>query len=236
MSLFYIIIFVIFIVIVSLIIYFLTYRQNDGDIQVKLHNKWVKKYKKKTRPAIRSSSSSSRLIRRFRKKGKSPSSQSCNSCFKMVNSEEDIDEECQMVAEKDYLLLEVIKNKKNIRAYTNTQLDCNSYRTELDFTYCSPKKHKALYLLKDVRGILSRVTNGIVLINRNGKHEEMYNYISSYNKEEKIMYITVLDYDEIVELCGCVKIKIIMCEGKNINTKDKDTYKHPGDERCGMCR
>ena len=91
-------------------------------------------------------------------------------------------------------------------------------------------------MLKDVKGILSRVTSGITLINRNGKHEEMYNYISSYNKEEKIMYLTMLNGDEIVELCGCVKIKIIMCEGKNINTEGKNSYDHPEDRRYGMCR
>lgn len=207
---------------------------------IKLHNGWVKKYRRKIKPSVKTSSSSSRIITRLRKKIKSPSpikSRFCNDCFKTpdeVSSGEE--EDCDLVAEKDYLQLEVIKNKKNIRAYTKTQLACNSYRTEVNFTYCSNKKHKALFLLKDIKGILSRVTNGIALINRNGKHEEMYNYISSYNKEEKIMYITMLNGDEIVELCGCVKIKLIMCEGKNKTTEDKDGYNHPEDGKYGMCR
>lgn len=240
MLLFYIMMFIIFIIITSLIIYFFSNTAGENNIQIKLHNNWVKKYKKKSRPIIKSSSTSSRLIRHFHKKNKSLSSKccspikkSCEDCFRNTGLLED---ECNLVAEKDYLVLEVVENKKNIKAYSNTELSCNSYRTTLDFTYCSTKKHKALYLLKDVKGILSRVTNGIALINRNGKYQEMYNYISSYNKEEKIMYITMLDYDEIVGLCGCVKIKLIMCEGKNINIDDKSSYEHPQDKRYGMCR
>lgn len=222
MFLFYIIIFSI--IFITILLYLSTYKVEQDNLSNKLHNNWVKKLIKKK---ITSRSSSSKIIRRKRKLIKP---------IENLPQREEVDECCDTVIKKKYLFLDVVKNKSNLKAYTSTELSCNSFRTELSFGYCSKRRHKALFLLRNVKGILSRVTNGIAIINRNGKHEEMYNYISSYNQDDKIMYITILNYDEIVELCGCVKIKLVMCEEKDKNKFSNEKYKHPEDKGCGMCR
>lgn len=220
MFLFYIIIFAI--VFITIVLYLLTTRREKESLPNKLHNNWVKKLTRKK-------SSSSVIIKRKRKPLKTKSRDSTSESTQQ-------DECCDNVIKKKYLYLDVVKNKSNLKAYTDTELSCNSFKTVLNFNYCSKRRHKALFMLKDVRGILSRVTNGIAIINRNGKHEEMYNYISSYSQEDEIMYITILNYNEIAELCGCVKIKLVMCEEKDKDKFPSEKYKHPEDKGCGMCR
>lgn len=220
MFLFYIIIFAI--VFITIILYLLTTRIEKENLPNKLHNNWIRKLTRKK-------SSSSMIIKRKRK----PLRTKCNDSASESTQQ---DECCNSVIKKKYLYLDVVKNKTNLKAYTNTELSCNSFKTVLNFNYCSKRKHKALFMIKGIKGILSRVTDGIAIINRNGKHEEIYNYISSYNREDEIMYITILSYDEIVELCGCVKIKLVMCEEKDKNKFLSEKYKHPEDKGCGMCR
>lgn len=141
------------------------------------------------------------------------------------------------IKSKKFLYLKVGKYKNKVKAHTKIDIQCNYYKTELKFKYCEKEKHNAVFIVKNVKGLLSEATKGVAILIKKNKHNIIYNYISSYNKHKRKLFISLLDENkDIVKLKGCVKIKLIMCsEEKNCDCGDSN-YKHPKTQTGGMCR
>jgi len=141
------------------------------------------------------------------------------------------------IKSKKFLYLKVGKYKNKIKAHTKIDIQCNYYKTELKFKYCEKEKHNAVFIVKNVKGLLSEATKGVAILIKKNKHNIIYNYISSYNRNKKKLFISLFDQNgDIVLIKGCVKIKLIMCSEEKICNCDDNNYKHPKNKTGGMCR